>query len=124
MQNSKGTKKHRKTSTTTKPAKPTSGQSAPPIKLTADDLNDNETTVVQTLASMAAHSKRARIETKGVHLSALAELCFASVKDEGKRNSWVRNSMRRLICGGLAVKLAPGLYDITTKGSKAIGGAE
>jgi hypothetical protein len=48
-------------------------------------------------------------------LRALATKCWPNNK---RRNSWVRNSMRKLVGGGVAKKVARGTYKLTANGRK------
>lgn len=51
-------------------------------------------------------------------LDELASIFKKSVSVE-KANSWVRNSLRRLVCGGLVNKIARATYSITALGKRA-----
>jgi hypothetical protein len=81
------------------------GQSGDKIEVGISDLNAHEITVLHTLASAKYPAS----------LDALAHDCF---KGEQRGNSWVRNSLRKLVCGGLVEKTGPSSYRITMMGAK------
>jgi len=83
------------------------GQSAGPIEVAYTDLNKNEKKV---LGCFEAKGHR-----KAHHLKELAAAAFPS-KKAVQANSWVRNSMRRLVRGGLVENLSLGQYRVTDTG--------
>lgn len=94
----------------TEGAAPTSGQSGPPIELSLDRLNSKERRVLDTLNEPPVAP---------MTIEELAETCF---KSQGKKrsNSWVRNSLRRLVQGGLVEKVSRGSYRISETGKKRL----
>lgn len=94
---------------------PTSGQSAPPIEdLEYAKLNSKEQKVLECVAGDN------KGERKQKSLADVAEECFVATQKRGKAqaNSWVRNSLRRLVRGGWLEKVERGTYRITEKGRK------
>jgi len=93
----KALKKPLKLKKAAKPEKPTSGQSGPKLDLVRDDLNPKETAVLTLLRRKGEAS--------------IADLMKAFPnKPKAKANSWVRNSLRRLVCARLAKKVGRGTY--------------
>lgn len=94
-------------------AAPTSGQSAPTKELSVDGLNAKEAKVFAALNGEGAGVRAILTITE------LAESCF---KSQGKKrsNSWVRNSLRRLVQGGLAEKVERGKYRVSEAGRKKL----
>lgn len=88
--------------------KPTTGQSGPQIDLPAEELNKKEAKVLKALTSEGKQN-----------LKELASLCFG-YKNKEQSNSWVRNSLRRLVCAGLAIKVERGTYRATDKGRRRV----
>lgn len=82
---------------------PSSGQSAAIAQFGADGLTDKERVVVRVLATDVSHT-----------IEALSIQCWPD-KPPGQANSWVRNALRRLVPGGWAEKVQPGLYAATNK---------
>lgn len=91
--------------------RPRSGQSGPRIELAREKMNPKELRVLTVL------NGGGKGERKATELSALANKCFAS-KGKKKANSWVRNSLRRLVRGGWVEKSDSGTYKISEKGRK------
>ena len=102
----KAVKKAKKV-TKAKSAKPTSGQSGPALELEAADLNKNET---KLLCSFGAYKGGEEIS-----IAELAKETFAT-KPKAQANSWTRNSLRRLVRGGLVEKTERGTYKLTKAG--------
>lgn len=107
-------KKARKPRKKAEPKKPTwaslVGQDGPAIEVAYADLNPKEKRVV---AALAAQEGR-----KPLTLSELADASF-SKGAKAKRNSWVRNCMRRLTRGGWAEhaeEKGDGTYRLTKNG--------
>lgn len=101
-----------------KPAKarkkdPTSGQSGPTIELSVDGLNAKEAKVFHLLNGEGAGVRAI------LTIAEIAETCF---KSQGKKrsNSWARNSLRRLVQGGLVEKVERGKYRVTDAGRKKL----
>jgi outer membrane biosynthesis protein TonB len=88
-----------------KAAQPTSGQSGPPVDLAKDKLNSKESRVVAVLAG----------DANPVPINALATNCFAD-QASSKANSWVRNSLRRLVRGKWVDKVGKGTYRLSNTG--------
>ena len=115
----KGTKAKAKPKKTAKPRKrtqakvPTSGQSAPPIELSADALNVKETKVLAALNGGGAGVRSI------LTITDIAAECFKSQK-KSRANSWVRNSLRRLVQGGLVEKVERGKYRVSEAGRKGL----
>jgi hypothetical protein len=86
---------------------PTSGQSGPAIILSVSDLNPKEKKVAETLNGDPSR--------KPYLLSDLAVAVWPS-QPKVKANSWVRNSLRRLVRGGWVERAEKGTYQITEKG--------
>jgi hypothetical protein len=79
---------------------------AEPAPVELDGLNANERAVLLALES----------EPGGLHLTLLAESAFPG---NAKRNSWVRNSVRRPLKMGLLVKEAKGTYRLAAPLARA-----
>jgi hypothetical protein len=92
---------------------PTSGQSGPPIELSVGGLNAKEAKVFHLLNGEGAGVRAILTITE------IAETCF---KSQGKKrsNSWARNSLRRLVQGGLVEKVERGKYRVTDAGRKKL----
>jgi hypothetical protein len=93
-----------------KPAKkaassPSSGQSGPAVDLLRDRLNDKEIRVVTVLSG----------DLNPVPINALATNCFAD-QPVTQANSWVRNSLRRLVRGKWVDKVGKGTYRLSDVG--------
>jgi len=85
---------------------PASGQSGPSLDLKAKPLNLKEEKVLGALANGAG-------QLTLTELSALFK-----GKKKSQANSWARNSLRRLVRGGLVKKVGRGTYEATAKGKK------
>lgn len=86
-------------------AHPSSGQSGPSVDLVRARLNDKEVRVVTVLAG----------DLNPVPINALATNCFAD-QAVGTANSWVRNSLRRLVRGRWVEKVGKGTYRLSDVG--------
>jgi hypothetical protein len=85
--------------------KPVSGQSAPPIEsLSFDALNKKEKKVVGCFV--------ARTAREVLTIEDLADVAFPS-QPAKRANSWVRNSLRRLIRARWLEKVTPGEYRLS-----------
>jgi hypothetical protein len=84
---------------------PTSGQSGPPLKLTKEGLNDKELRVLTVLTA----------DLNPLAINALATTSFPE-QTTAKANSWVRNSLRRLVRGSWVEKVGKGTYRPTDSG--------
>lgn len=84
---------------------PTSGQSGPPLELTKERLNSKEEKIVTYLSG----------EANPVTIIALASICFGD-QLTSKANSWVRNSLRRLVRAKWVEKVGQGTYRLTEMG--------
>lgn len=85
--------------------KPVSGQSAPPIEsLPFDALNKKEKKVVGCFV--------ARTAREVLTIEDLADVAFPS-QPAKRANSWVRNSLRRLIRARWLEKVTPGEYRLS-----------
>jgi hypothetical protein len=96
----------------TRSAQPTSGQSGPPLELTKDKLNDKEEKVVSVLQA----------DANPMPINALATNCFSN-QSAKTANSWVRNSLRRLVRGKWVEKIGKGTYRLTDSGRKGLEGS-
>ena len=85
---------------------PTTGQSGPPVDFGKKSLNQKETKVLSALNHGSGPRK----------ISEIAEIWKSQGLD--KANSWVRNSLRRLVRGGLVEQTERGTYRLTAKGKK------
>lgn len=83
---------------------PVSGQSGKPLDLEAQDLNSKEGCVVAALAG----------DVNPAPINALAAICFPN--EGAKANSWVRNSLRRLVRARWVEKVGTGTYRLTDEG--------
>jgi hypothetical protein len=86
------------------PAEVASGQSGPKVKITK--VNAKEAKVLSQLNHGSDPLK----------ISDIAK-CFKG-KTKAQANSWVRNSLRRLVRGGLVKQVSRGTYTLTAKGKK------
>lgn len=100
----KATKKVAK-KTATKSAEAASGQSGPSVKIEA--VNAKEGKVLSALNHGSGQQK----------ISEIAKGAFKG-KVKSQANSWVRNSLRRLVRGGLVKQVSRGTYALTAKGKK------
>lgn len=90
-------------------ASPTSGQSGPPLKLTKEGLNEKEFRVLTVLAA----------DLNPLPINALATTSFPE-QTTIKANSWVRNSLRRLVRGSWVEKVGKGTYRPTESGRSVL----
>ena len=81
-----------------------SGQAGPPVKITKVNLKESK--VIEQLNHGSEPQK----------ISEIAK-CFKG-KSKAQANSWVRNSLRRLVRGGLVKQVQRGTYTLTAKGKK------
>jgi len=88
------------------------GQSGPPLNLTGAKLNPKEKRVLAVLES----------DANALPLVTLALACFPE-EDAKKANSWVRNSLRRLVRGEWVARVGEGTYQITETGRRRMPGA-
>lgn len=95
---------------------PSTGQSAPPIELSVERLNAKEMRVLEVLHGNGGKDRPV------LRIDALAALCFKA-QGEKRSNSWVRNSLRRLIQGGLVEKVNRGHYRISDTGRSRLAAA-
>jgi hypothetical protein len=95
--------------------KPTTGQSGPPVDVPFDTLNDKERKVVTFL------NGKGKGPRNPLKIAEIAGACWPRMA-KAQANSWTRNSLRRLVCGGWVEKKdgARGLYWITEKGRKRL----
>jgi hypothetical protein len=94
-------------------AVPTSGQSGPPLELAKAKLNDKEEKVVTVLLA----------DVNPVPINALATNCFSD-QTSSTANSWVRNSLRRLVRAKWVEKVGKGTYRLTDKGRERAEGGD
>lgn len=92
-------------------ASPTSGQSGPPLTLVKEKLNSKETKVVASLQD----------DANPVAINGLAAACFSN-QSAKTANSWVRNSLRRLVRGKWVEKVGKGTYRLTEAGRNGTNG--
>lgn len=92
---------------------PTSGQSGPALELSVEGLNSKEAKV---FAALNGEGSGVRVV---MTITDLAAECF---KSRGKKqaNSWTRNSLRRLVQGGLVEKVERGKYRVSEAGRKKL----
>jgi len=90
---------------------PKSGQSGGPLDLPLAKINAKEKKIVDML------NEAGRGATAS--LAELAANCFSDTPGK-QANSWVRNSLRRLVRGGWAEKADRGSYRITDEGIKRL----
>jgi hypothetical protein len=81
-----------------------SGQAGPPLQITKVNLKESK--VIEQLNHGSEPQK----------ISEIAK-CFKG-KSKAQANSWVRNSLRRLVRGGLVKQVQRGTYTLTAKGKK------
>lgn len=82
-------------------SKPSTGQSGPKLKLRSSDLNDKEKAVLTYLKENVMPATISEIS---------AECFFGVAASEKQANSWVRNSLRRLVRADLVEKISRGVY--------------
>jgi hypothetical protein len=92
-------------------ADPKSGQSGPPLELSPAKINGKEKAVLAALSKLT--------ESESMSLAELADKCFPG--EDKKSNSWVRNSMRRLVRAGYVAKVDRGTYQMSADGRKRLG---
>lgn len=97
--------------------KPTTGQSGPEVEVKFEKLNVKELKVLAALNGEGVGTR------EQLTIEQLAKECFPS-KSKAQSNSWVRNSLRRLFCGGWLEKMTRGLYKISESGRKKMARAE
>jgi len=99
--------------TTAEKTTPTSGQSGPPLELSVEGLNTKEAKIFEALNGTGSGVREI------ISIEDLASTCF---KSRGKKqaNSWVRNSLRRLVQGGLVEKVERGKYRVSEAGRKKL----
>lgn len=91
---------------------PTTGQSAPPRDdLAFEVLNPKERKVFIFLNGTGKGKRAVKALTE------MASACFGN-KKKAQANSWIRNSLRRLVVGGWVEKVERGAYRVTEKGRK------
>jgi len=96
-------------------AKPTTrgGQGGAAIELSVDRLNAKEGKVFAALNGTGSGVRAI------MSIAELAETCFKS-QSKAKGNSWTRNSLRRLVQGGLVEKVERGRYRVTESGRRKL----
>ena len=109
----KPVKKSAKSPTKTRKKEPTSGQSGPPIELSVEGLNSKESKVFYLLNGEGAGVRVI------MPIAEIASTCFKS-QSKKRSNSWTRNSLRRLVQGGLVEKVERGKYRVTDAGRKKL----
>ena len=97
-----------------KTKKATTGQSGPDVEVLFDDLNEKEQLVLKRLNGKG---KGTREEMK---IEDITKVFAKKAKTKAQQNSWVRNSLRRLCCGGWVEKMDRGLYRISENGRRRI----
>jgi hypothetical protein len=85
---------------------PSSGQSGPPVDLSKKALNAKEAKVLAALCNGKSSQK----------IAELAAIFKGKAKSQA--NSWVRNSLRRLVRGSFVEQVERGTYKATAKGKK------
>jgi hypothetical protein len=103
----------KRTTKARKKKEPTSGQSAPLIELSVEGLNAKEAKVFHLLNGEGAGVRS---------IMTIAEIAGTCFRSRGKKqaNSWTRNSLRRLVQGGLVEKVERGKYRVTDAGRKKL----
>ena len=93
--------------------KPNTGQSGPAVEVPYEELNSKEQKVLRTLNGKGKGTRE---------IVKIADLisAFGNKPAKKKRNSWVRNSLRRLVCGTWVEKVDRGEYRISEKGRKRL----
>ena len=94
--------------------KPTTGQSAPHVNVDLDALNDKE---LKVLGAVNGKGEGAREE---ITIPNLTKVFKNTAATKAQANSWVRNSLRRLVTGEYVEKLQRGVYRMTEKGRKRL----
>jgi len=88
---------------------PKGGQDAGELDLPRDCLNAKEVKVLEALASVRG----------SMTLAELAKAAFPRLA-KARGNSWVRNSLRRLVRAAWVVKVEPGVYKVSPKGRSGL----
>lgn len=83
--------------------KPHTGQSGPKMALHWTELNKKEQRVVNVLKD----------ELNPMPINSLASACFPKAASASQSNSWVRNSLRRLVCAEWVQKVGRGTYRLS-----------
>lgn len=91
-----------------------SGQSGPRIEIEVGDLNRKERRVLFLLLGDDDASRETYT------LGEMADALWAKSKGPAVANSWVRNSLRRLVRAGYVEKVAPGCYRVSASGRSKI----
>jgi hypothetical protein len=107
-------KKGAKKAKSTRKDKPTTGQSAPHTDVKLDELNDKE---LKVLGAVNGKGEGSREE---IAIPDLTKVFKNTAATKAQANSWVRNSLRRLVTGEYVEKLQRGLYRMTEKGRKRL----
>lgn len=94
--------------------KPTTGQSAPHVDVKLDELNDKE------LKVLGAVNGKGEGQREEITIPDLTKVFKNTAATKAQANSWVRNSLRRLITGEYVEKMQRGLYRMTEKGRKRL----
>lgn len=92
---------------------PTTGQSAPPIALRLRQLNAKEQDVLNRLNGTGTGTREV------CTIASLAVDCFGNFPPK-QANSWVRNSLRRLMQGQLIEKVDRGSYRVSELGRRKL----
>lgn len=92
---------------------PTTGQSAPPIPLRIRQLNRKERDVLARLNGAGTGAREV------CTIGSLAVDCFGNFPPK-QANSWVRNSLRRLVQGQLVEKVDRGSYRVSEVGRQKL----
>lgn len=92
---------------------PTTGQSAPPIALRMRQLNAKERDVLVRLNGSGTGAREV------CTIASLAVDCFGNFPPK-QANSWVRNSLRRLMQGQLIEKVDRGSYRVSELGRRKL----
>ena len=98
--------------------KPTTGQSGPEIEVKTEDLNAKESKVLDLLNGKGEGPR----ET--ISIPELTKVFKNTADTKAQANSWVRNSLRRLVTSGLVEKLERGSYRIAERARKRLQRAE
>ena len=94
--------------------KATTGQSAPHHDLPVDDLNAKELKLVNVINGKGTGSR------EEISIPDMIKVFQSSADTKAQANSWVRNSLRRLVTGELIEKTSRGVYRVTEKGRKRL----
>lgn len=110
-------KKAAKKTSAKKATKASSGQSGPSLDLPVEKISAKEMRVVELLNGSGSGTRT--IYT----IEEMAGACWKS-KSKKQSNSWVRNSLRRLIRSGVVEKVERGKYRISDAGRKKLARSE